>query len=740
MGGKKLGVILGILVIFAFSLMLVSAANEQCLIVQRAQCSGSGNYTVLGLSAQTNAHAELYNQNHYSYVLCCNFGNGIQSDECNGGAGIVKLSSATNAHAETYTQSTYSNPVCYKGTGGFTFSCSPRTGSCLAGTYSILSLSAAIDAHVGLPGQYPVQICCNVNGGAAGPVCGNGAIETGETCDDSNTASGDGCSSSCQIESGWTCSGTPSVCQPITTPTAYWSNFQSGNQINDVEIQLGTTPLYMIIKNSGLSDGTHSFYVYEKDTLFENGLNWPDDLIKTVSGTVSGGNASVLIIPTQTDWDNANDGGNDDTYQTYYFDVGGLESNELNASSAQLEIIQCSTIGLCSNYLSQSLCNADTCGVGPASAPSDISCSDPSISCGCWWNATSSTCSFSATTDTTDPFCGDSKVQRPNIAGQNEQCDPDAGTSVFLADENTCVNLTDNLGMDSFIGGTLGCTGACTFDITECVTTPGVNPVCGDNVRNQISEDCDGGDLQGNTCESLGFSSGILGCNSGCRFDTSSCIAPLPSEGKSYCGDGNINHPNSANRNEYCDGTNLTVTSCSALASDVYQSGSLSCSSACTYDVSQCVLKPGVLPACGDNVLNQLSEECDDGFVYQGNTCESLGFTGGTLGCSSSCEINTTLCNAPVQGNTGTCQVTQSGGDDCSDGFLSFSWIGTWIGQHISPDEETCLAGGSDTIPCPALVQLPFFSLGNVAAVIVLAIIIYLIISIRKGGKRRKKK
>jgi len=32
-------------------------------------------------------------------------------------------------------------------------------------------------------------------------VCGNGIIETGETCDDGNTASGDGCSSTCQTES-----------------------------------------------------------------------------------------------------------------------------------------------------------------------------------------------------------------------------------------------------------------------------------------------------------------------------------------------------------------------------------------------------------------------------------------------------------------------------------------------------------------------------------------------------------
>lgn len=36
--------------------------------------------------------------------------------------------------------------------------------------------------------------------GPAGPICGNSVIETGEQCDDGNTASGDGCSATCQTE------------------------------------------------------------------------------------------------------------------------------------------------------------------------------------------------------------------------------------------------------------------------------------------------------------------------------------------------------------------------------------------------------------------------------------------------------------------------------------------------------------------------------------------------------------
>lgn len=37
--------------------------------------------------------------------------------------------------------------------------------------------------------------------------CGNGLVEAGETCDDGNKINGDGCSSLCATESGWTCAG-----------------------------------------------------------------------------------------------------------------------------------------------------------------------------------------------------------------------------------------------------------------------------------------------------------------------------------------------------------------------------------------------------------------------------------------------------------------------------------------------------------------------------------------------------
>ncbi|MFA4953039.1 MAG: hypothetical protein WC584_02345 [Candidatus Pacearchaeota archaeon] len=51
-------------------------------------------------------------------------------------------------------------------------------------------------------------------------VCGNGISEGSETCDDGNTENSDGCSSSCAVESRWTCTGQPSVCTLPCTATS----------------------------------------------------------------------------------------------------------------------------------------------------------------------------------------------------------------------------------------------------------------------------------------------------------------------------------------------------------------------------------------------------------------------------------------------------------------------------------------------------------------------------------------
>jgi cysteine-rich repeat protein len=60
---------------------------------------------------------------------------------------------------------------------------------------------------------------------AAAAICGNGILEhPPETCDDGGMALGDGCSDICEVEPGFICTGSPSVCTqavPAMTPTGY---------------------------------------------------------------------------------------------------------------------------------------------------------------------------------------------------------------------------------------------------------------------------------------------------------------------------------------------------------------------------------------------------------------------------------------------------------------------------------------------------------------------------------------
>ena len=81
-------------------------------------------------------------------------------------------------------------------------------------------------------------------------VCGDGLVDEGEQCDDDNIAGGDGCDSNCQVESGYTCDGEPSVCTDDT----------DGDGVSDSEEDAyGTDPNDHDTDDDGLSDGTEIF-------------------------------------------------------------------------------------------------------------------------------------------------------------------------------------------------------------------------------------------------------------------------------------------------------------------------------------------------------------------------------------------------------------------------------------------------------------------------------------------------
>lgn len=92
-------------------------------------------------------------------------------------------------------------------------------------------------------------------------------------------------------------------------------------------------------------------------------------------------------------------------------------------------------------------------------------------------------------------------------------------------------------------------------------------PRCGDGTVNG-EEQCEGDDLAGATCQSLGFVAGTLSCASDCRYDTSRCVRT--------CGNGRIDF------GEECDGDDHGGRVCGDW-------GSYRCGPDCRLDQTGCV-------------------------------------------------------------------------------------------------------------------------------------------------------
>ncbi len=56
---------------------------------------------------------------------------------------------------------------------------------------------------------------CRLDTSECTNACGNSYLEAGEECDDGDRENGDGCSSDCEVEEGWECTGSPSLCVPV---------------------------------------------------------------------------------------------------------------------------------------------------------------------------------------------------------------------------------------------------------------------------------------------------------------------------------------------------------------------------------------------------------------------------------------------------------------------------------------------------------------------------------------------
>lgn len=200
------------------------------------------------------------------------------------------------------------------------------------------------------------------------------------------------------------------------------------------------------------------------------------------------------------------------------------------------------------------------------------------------------------------------------------------------------VAIGDNLGADrarvnAYLDGRQGADGSWAGDplltalALQAVDALARVPICGDGAINNAFEFCDGADLGGQTCPSLGFGPGTLGCTAACTFDTAAC-SPAP-----FCGDGARNQAG-----EFCDGADLGGQSCAALG---FAGGTLGCSADCTFNATACT---GAAAFCGDGVVNRAVEQCDRA-DFAGQSCASLGLGTGTLRCTNGCLLDTSGCS-----------------------------------------------------------------------------------------------
>lgn len=116
-------------------------------------------------------------------------------------------------------------------------------------------------------------------------------------------------------------------------------------------------------------------------------------------------------------------------------------------------------------------------------------------------------------------------------------------------------------------------------------------PECQDGYKNREKEECDKKDdrldLNGKTCQTLGYPGGTLGCNDDCTFDKRRCTGTPTATGGS-CGDGTIQKPNDNGVNEECDGTNLGENVCGDFKD--HSGGELQCSD-CKFNFEKCTIK-----------------------------------------------------------------------------------------------------------------------------------------------------
>jgi cysteine-rich repeat protein len=100
--------------------------------------------------------------------------------------------------------------------------------ACGSANYNFTSLNAGTVV-------FNVSSWSNYSIGEGSLYCGDALIQCFETCDDNNLNNLDGCSSTCSVETGYTCSGTPSICARCGDGLIKGSEVCDDNNLNNLD-------------------------------------------------------------------------------------------------------------------------------------------------------------------------------------------------------------------------------------------------------------------------------------------------------------------------------------------------------------------------------------------------------------------------------------------------------------------------------------------------------------------------
>lgn len=415
-------------------------------------------------------------------------------------------------------------------------------------------------SYAGTPAGNCLQGVCAPRG------CGNGIMEIGEVCDDSNVMSGDGCASDCKsnetcgnmvtdLAVGEACDDGNDVsgdgCQAnCTLPTCGDGALDTGEICDDGNTANGdgcnakctsnetcNNGVVDVAANEDCDDGNGSAGDGCFDCIFEVcGNSRVDSGEMCDDGNTDSNDGCAFNCRSNEECGN----GVIDIHKGEACDAGGANANTPNADCrADCRPRRCGD-GVVDDLVGEQ-CEAGQ--LGAATCASAFGYYGGTLSC-------SSTCGYSP--DTCVGTCGDGIVQ----ADEGEECD----TSAFADPSVTCVDY------GYYAAAGLACSPGCTVTAGLCQ-----GGRCGDGALDAV-ELCDPGnaslpaDLGGSDCTDLGYYEETgLACSLGCSFNTSSCTG-------GRCGDHVRNGP------EFCDGTVPTGSTCADFGFDM---GRVGCTGFC---------------------------------------------------------------------------------------------------------------------------------------------------------------